>query len=108
MASRMRGLPGAQRVAPPIFAEKSLPSVSVLSQNRRGGGATRGKRIVCSAFSTHLTENGVNLRKTKMSLGTWLDIDSKAERFTGGNNVEKANALVKREYREPFVIREKV
>jgi len=60
------------------------------------------------AFRTHLSANGINLRKTKMSLGTWLDVDSNTERFTGGDNFEKANALVKRQYRKPFVVPEKV
>lgn len=57
-------------------------------------------------FQTHLKANGVNLRKPKMSLGTWLDIDSEKEKFTGGENVDQANMLVRREYREPFVIRD--
>jgi predicted dehydrogenase len=61
-----------------------------------------------AAFRTHLTANGVNVRKEKMSVGTWLDVDSKTERFTGGDNFKKANTLLKREYREPFVIRENV
>ncbi len=59
-------------------------------------------------YQKHLAANGVNLRDTRSSLGTWLEIDPVKERFTGGANVERANALLRREYREPFVIRDKV
>ncbi len=63
---------------------------------------------VFERFRTHLSANGIDLRKTPVSLGTWLEIDSEKERFVGGFGVDRANALLRREYREPFIIRDKV
>jgi len=47
----------------------------------------------------------VDLEKTNVTLGAFLKMDSKAERFIGN---EKANRLLTREYREPFIVPEKV
>ncbi len=55
----------------------------------------------------HLKRNGVDLAKEKPTLGPWLTYDPKTERFTG-DHADEANALVKEDYREPFVIPEKV
>jgi predicted dehydrogenase len=59
-------------------------------------------------FQTHLDKNGVDLKKTKASLGPWLEFDAENEKFTGGMNFKKANELLGREYRSPFVVPEKV
>lgn len=40
--------------------------------------------------------------------GPWLEIDSEKEQFVSGFNFERANELLRREYREPFVVPEKV
>jgi hypothetical protein len=53
----------------------------------------------------HLAANQVDLRRTPLVLGTVLKLDSKTERFT---NNRKANRLLTREYRKPFVVPEKV
>ncbi|MFB3826520.1 MAG: Gfo/Idh/MocA family protein [Bryobacteraceae bacterium] len=58
-------------------------------------------------FTEHLAVHGVDLSRTPAVLGPWLAIDARAERFTG-THAAKANALVKREYRKPYVIPEKV
>lgn len=55
----------------------------------------------------HLSANGVELKTTGLTLGPKLRMDSATERFIGPF-AEKANALIKRTYREPFVIPEKV
>jgi len=55
----------------------------------------------------HLAANGVQLKTEGLTLGPKLTMDSAAERFTG-KFAKEANALVKRKYREPFVIRQKV
>jgi predicted dehydrogenase len=52
----------------------------------------------------HLMENKVDISKTRLTMGSWLTIDPVAERFTGGTNYEKANALLTREYRAPYVV----
>jgi predicted dehydrogenase len=49
----------------------------------------------------HLKANDVPLENTKYRLGKKLLIDPKTETFT---NDDKANALLTREYREPFVV----
>ena len=48
----------------------------------------------------HFEANGIDLEKTPMSLGPYLEFDPDAEVFT---NNDDANVLLGREYREPFV-----
>jgi len=47
----------------------------------------------------------VNLTATKATLGVFLEMDPKKERFKGN---DKANRLLTRDYRAPFVVPEKV
>jgi len=49
----------------------------------------------------HLTENNVDLEKSKLTLGQGLRIDSEKERFFDNSS---ADALLTREYRKPFVL----
>jgi len=56
-------------------------------------------------FSTHLDANGVDLNATKATFGMLLKMDRKTERFPWN---AKANALLTRQYRKPFVVPEKV
>ena len=58
-------------------------------------------------FEAHLAANEVDLRKTPVTLGAALEMDPAAERFVG-DNAEKANRLISRDYRKPFVVPEKV
>jgi predicted dehydrogenase len=53
----------------------------------------------------HLAANQVDLRRTPLVLGAALKLDPKTERFT---NSRKANQLLTRKYRKPFVVPEKV
>jgi len=55
----------------------------------------------------HLQVNGINLNEKPIRLGPWLTMDGEKERFVGKYS-DKANRYVRREYREPFVVREKV
>jgi predicted dehydrogenase len=48
----------------------------------------------------HLTENGVDLEQSKLTLGPLLRVHSNEERFLD----PQANALLQREYRKPFVL----
>ena len=56
-------------------------------------------------FEEHLAHNNVDLKKTRATLGAFLKMEGKAERFV--DNV-KANELLTREYRKGFVVPEKV
>ncbi len=49
----------------------------------------------------HLADNGVDIAKQGLKLGPWLKIDSDRETFAGS---EAANAMLTRDYREPFVV----
>jgi predicted dehydrogenase len=55
----------------------------------------------------HLKINEVDLEKTKATLGPVLTMDPKTERFKG-SGADKANALLKRDYRKPYVINDMV
>ena len=58
-------------------------------------------------FADHLAIHDIDLTKTQAVLGPWVTLDAKTERFTGPLAAE-ANSLLKRQYREPFVIPEAV
>jgi predicted dehydrogenase len=60
-------------------------------------------------FREHLEANGVDLAKEQMVVGPWLEMDAKTEQFVGGGPVvSRANALLKPEYRKPFVVPDQV
>jgi len=60
-------------------------------------------------FQEHLEVNGVNFSKSEMVLGPWLEMDSDREQFTGNSDlVQRANDLLRRSYRKPFVVPEQV
>lgn len=68
----------------------------------------RGNRDAVATFdrmAEHLAANGVDLNDPKATLGPVLKMDPKTERFLGDS---KANELLTREYREPFVVPAKV
>ncbi|HKO15156.1 MAG TPA: Gfo/Idh/MocA family oxidoreductase [Gemmatimonadaceae bacterium] len=51
----------------------------------------------------HLAANNVDLAKTPLTLGLPLLVDAKRERFTGPD-AARATAMLKRDYRAPFVV----
>lgn len=55
----------------------------------------------------HLMANGVDLKKVPIVLGPWLEMDSSKEQFVGPFS-DRANKYLSRDYREPFVIPERV
>ena len=62
-------------------------------------------------FEKHLAANDVDINKTGVILGPWLDMNPKTEKFVGAgeNGLHRfANELATRNYREPFVVPEKV
>ncbi|UCE48449.1 MAG: hypothetical protein JSW47_22995, partial [Phycisphaerales bacterium] len=58
-------------------------------------------------FESHLAANGVDLTKTPAVLGPWLRMDSSKEKFFGQFS-ERANELLTRDYRKPFVVPQQV
>ncbi|HOW66068.1 MAG TPA: Gfo/Idh/MocA family oxidoreductase [Candidatus Paceibacterota bacterium] len=59
----------------------------------------------CERAYEHLQVNGVDLSQTPATLGAFLRMNPKTERFLDN---ESANKLLTREYREPFVVPQKV
>ena len=55
----------------------------------------------------HLAANEVDLEKEPLTLGPMLTMDPEKEQFVGEHS-DMANMLVKRNYREPFVVPDKV
>ena len=53
----------------------------------------------------HLGKNGVEVKKDELTLGEFLKFDPKTEKFVKN---EKADAMLKRDYRKPYVVPEKV
>jgi predicted dehydrogenase len=56
-------------------------------------------------FAAHLVANAVDLEKTPATLGVALQMNPRSEQFKGN---ARANALVSRQYRPPFVVPRKV
>jgi predicted dehydrogenase len=59
---------------------------------------------VWGTVEEHMKSYEVDLAKDPFTLGAYLEFDRQAENFTGGVNVEQANALLKGSYREPFTV----
>jgi hypothetical protein len=56
---------------------------------------------------SHLAANHLDRKEALLALGPMLTLDPKTERFTGPSS-DKANALISRDYREPFVVPDRV
>ncbi len=56
-------------------------------------------------FKEHLAANGIDPEKTPATLGVFLKMDPKTEKFIGN---PKADGLLRREYRHPFVLPDKI
>jgi predicted dehydrogenase len=59
------------------------------------------------SFLAHLEANQVDLKKHPATLGAFLRMDPKQEKFVGAFS-DRANQLLSRDYRKPFVVPEKV
>ena len=53
----------------------------------------------------HLNDNEVDLAGAKLTMGPFLPLDPKTERFTSH---ERANAMLTRDYRAPYVVPERI
>jgi predicted dehydrogenase len=72
--------------------------------------ALRGNALLAEGLErvrTHLAANDVDLAAAPLHLGAALEFDGPAERFVGPQ-AAAANALTRRQYREPFAIRDEV
>ena len=67
--------------------------------------ADRESTDACDRMTAHLAANRVDLGKTKLVFGEMLTLDPKTQRFV---NNQRADALLTRTYRAPFVISEKI
>jgi predicted dehydrogenase len=76
-----------------------------------GRAKTLGDNKEVAQTFTNIQENltgvGVKLAETSYQLGRVLTLDAKSERFVG-EGADKANALLTRTYRDPFVVPEKL
>ncbi len=80
------------------------------SSNEQIREVIRGDKDTLEAFErfqVHLSANGVNLNKTPAVLGPWLRMNSKKERFFGKFS-RRANKLLTRDYRKPFIVPEQI
>ena len=72
--------------------------------------AIKGEKALAETldrFLAHLDANEIDLKKTPIRMGPMLTFDPQQERFAGPFS-ESANMLVSRNYREPFVVPEKI
>jgi len=79
------------RTAPPAEIEEALRQL----------GPRDSVRETLERTVEHLRENKVNLAQTPLTLGPLLRLDPQREAFAGQPH---ANALLTREYRQPFVV----
>lgn len=72
---------------------------------REGLKSDKAAQETLARMESHLDANGVDLKKTKLTIGPLLTMDGKKERFIGN---DKANQLITRNYRAPYIVPEKV
>jgi hypothetical protein len=82
------------------MGEKNQLPVSDISAYLKDIRSLDDNEVTLQRTVKHLTKNGVDLDKYRMSLGALLKFDPEKELFT---NNDAANALLTREYRAPFV-----
>jgi hypothetical protein len=72
--------------------------------------AIKGQRPLIPVFErlqAHLDANGIDLKKTPLTLGASLTMDPETERYVGPG-AERADRMISRDYRKPFTMPEKV
>jgi len=62
---------------------------------------------VFDRFQTHLDANGIDLKKTPLTLGASLTMNPQAERYVG-LSAAQANPFLTSKYRAPFIVPDKV
>jgi predicted dehydrogenase len=84
----------SQRLGKPASAQEIQQALEALKVNEN----------VVETFAEirqHLTDNGVDIEKTPLTLGPWIGIDSDKEKFI---DTPAADAFLTRDYRKPFVV----
>ena len=76
-------------------------------QIREIAGTDREFADSYSRLLAHLDANEIDIKKHPITLGPFLKMDPKREKFTGAF-ADRANPMLTREYRKPFVVPEKV
>ncbi len=72
--------------------------------------AIKGEKALTEAFDrllAHLDANEIDLKKTPIRMGPMLTFDPQKEQFTGPLS-ESANMFISRNYREPFIVPDRV
>jgi len=82
-----------------LGAQKSPGEVKEAIQDNKGLAESFGR------MAEHLAANNVDITKDKITLGVPLKMNPKTERFSDN---EKANDMLTRHYRAPFIVPEKV
>lgn len=83
------------------LGEKNKVSVEDIKATLKGIKSLDDNAATVDRTIDHLTANRVDLQKTPLSMGPILRFDPEAERFIGDG---EADALLSREYRDPYVI----
>ncbi len=78
-----------------LGSKKNPGEIKEMIKDTRGGEETFGRMV------DHLGRNEVDVTKDKLSMGVLLNMDPKVEKFIGNTD---ADALLTRNYREPFVV----
>ena len=84
-----------------------LGTSTTLGDGIKAFDGVAGAKDAFDRMKAHLTANKVDVKSVQCLVGKKLTLDPKTEKFTGGN-VEKANAMLFREYRKGFDIGEAV
>ena len=82
------------RLGETVDFDKALPRLEQLSSSENVA-ATLERTL------GHLRDNGIDLKKTQLQLGSHLPFDPSSETFQDN---ERADQMLTRVYREPFVV----
>ncbi len=82
-----------------LGAKQSPDAIKEAMKDQKGLAESFGR------MAEHLAKNEVDITQEKLSLGVPLKMNGKTEKFIGN---EKANAMLTRNYRAPYVVPEKV
>lgn len=80
---------------------KKAPSGEILEKIKANKEASE----TFGRMAEHLGKNGVDLAKDQLTLGEFLSMDTKTEKFIGNAAADK---LLTREYRAPYIVPDKV
>jgi hypothetical protein len=88
-----------------FLGEKNKVSIEECKKNLDNVKSSDDNEKTFARMVKHLETNGVDLKRTPLSWGPTLNIDTEKEVFI---NNEQANNLMTREYRKPFVVPETI